>query len=83
MTDGLPKVMQVEPATRPFAIAIAYSRLPLPMIRADQMTVAHLISFFAASMRSITAKKSAHRTVNGWKMSAAACRFLITVLSAD
>lgn len=48
MTDGLPKVMQVEPAPRPFAIAIAYSRLPLPMTRADQMTVAHLISFLAA-----------------------------------
>lgn len=48
MTDGLPKAMQVEPAPRPFAIAIAYSRLPLPMTRADQMTVAHLISFLAA-----------------------------------
>jgi len=48
MADGLPKVMQVEPAPRPFSIAIAYSRLPLPMTRADQMTVAHLISFFAA-----------------------------------
>lgn len=48
MTAGLPKVMRVEPAPRMFAIAIAYSRLPLPMTRADQMTVAHLISFLAA-----------------------------------
>lgn len=48
MTAGLPKVMRVEPAPRTFAIAIAYSRLPLPMTRADQMTVAHLISFLAA-----------------------------------
>lgn len=48
MTAGLPKVMRVEPAPSTFAIAIAYSRLPLPMTRADQMTVAHLISFLAA-----------------------------------
>lgn len=48
MTSGLPKVMRVGPAPRTFAIAIAYSRLPLPMTRADQMTVAHLISFLAA-----------------------------------
>lgn len=48
MTAGLPKVMRVGPAPHPFSIAIAYSRLPLPMTRADQMTVAHLISFLAA-----------------------------------
>lgn len=48
MTVGLPKKMRVEPAPRPFAIAIAYSRLPLPMTRADQMTVAHLLAFLAA-----------------------------------
>ena len=53
MTAGLPKVMRVEPAPRPFAIAIAYSRLPLPMTRADQMTVAHLISFLAARGHAI------------------------------
>lgn len=53
MTAGLPKVMRVEPAPRTFAIAIAYSRLPLPMTRADQMTVAHLISFLAARGHSI------------------------------
>jgi glycosyltransferase involved in cell wall biosynthesis len=40
--------MSVEPASRRLAIAIAYSRVPLPMIRADQMTVAHLIAFLSA-----------------------------------
>ena len=40
--------MDVVPAAEPFAIAIAYSRLPLPMTRADQMTVAHLIAFLSA-----------------------------------
>jgi polysaccharide biosynthesis protein PslH len=53
MSTGLPKVMRVEPAPRKFAIAIAYSRLPLPMTRADQMTVAHLISFLAARGHSV------------------------------
>lgn len=53
MSTGLPKVMRVEPAPHKFAIAIAYSRLPLPMTRADQMTVAHLISFLAARGHSV------------------------------
>jgi len=48
MAAGLPKRMQVEPAARKLAVAIAYSRLPLPMTRADQMTVAHLVAFLAA-----------------------------------
>ena len=47
-SGNLPGEMQVEPAPRKFAIAIAYSRTPLPMTRADQMTVAHLISFLSA-----------------------------------
>jgi polysaccharide biosynthesis protein PslH len=46
--DNLPGIMNVAPARAPFAIAIAYSRSPLPMTRADQMTVAHLIAFLAA-----------------------------------
>lgn len=53
MTAGLPKVMRVDPAPRKLAIAIAYSRLPLPMTRADQMTVAHLIAFLAARGHSV------------------------------
>ena len=45
---GLPSPMRVEAAPRPLSIAIVYSRLPVPMTRADQMTVAHLIEFLAA-----------------------------------
>jgi len=45
---GLPMTMQVEPAAETFRITIVYGRLPLPMKRADQMTVAHLIAFLKA-----------------------------------
>ncbi len=41
----MPMSMNVEPATRPLKICVVYSRTPLPMRRADQMTVAHLIEF--------------------------------------
>lgn len=34
--------------TQPLRIALVYSRYPFPMMRGDQMTVAHLISFLAA-----------------------------------
>jgi polysaccharide biosynthesis protein PslH len=44
----IPKMMDVPPAEQPLRIAIAYSRIPLPMRRADQMTVAHLLSFLKA-----------------------------------
>lgn len=44
----VPGEMQVSPAATQFSIAIAYSRAPLPMTRADQMTVAHLIAFLSA-----------------------------------
>ncbi len=47
-SGNMPGEMQVEPSPRKFSIAIAYSRTPLPMTRADQMTVAHLISFLSA-----------------------------------
>lgn len=43
-----PKTMDVEPTDRPLRIAVIYSRVPLPMRRADQMTVAHLLSFLKA-----------------------------------
>jgi glycosyltransferase involved in cell wall biosynthesis len=39
--------MKVLPAARRLAVAIAYSRSPFPMKRADQMTVAHLIAFLS------------------------------------
>ena len=44
---ALPGPMNVERSARPLKIAIVYSRLPLPMERADQMTIAHLIAFLA------------------------------------
>jgi len=47
-SGNMPGEMQVEPSPRKFSIAIAYSRTPVPMTRADQMTVAHLISFLSA-----------------------------------
>ena len=46
--NGLPNRMRVAPSERPLKIAFVYSRLPLPMHRADQMTVAHLLAFLAA-----------------------------------
>ncbi|MGF1477782.1 MAG: glycosyltransferase [Geminicoccaceae bacterium] len=46
--EAVPGVMEVEPAARPLKIAILYSRMPLPMDRADQMTVAHLVAFLSA-----------------------------------
>jgi glycosyltransferase involved in cell wall biosynthesis len=45
---NFPKTMDVEPTDRPLRIALVYSRVPLPMRRADQMTVAHLLSFLKA-----------------------------------
>jgi polysaccharide biosynthesis protein PslH len=44
----LPSKMDVRPAARQLRIAIAYSRLPFPMMRGDQLTVAHLIEYLAA-----------------------------------
>ncbi|MGK2908443.1 MAG: glycosyltransferase [Sphingobium sp.] len=44
----LPKRMDCAPAQRRLRIALIYSRLPFPMMRGDQLTVAHLLSFFAA-----------------------------------
>jgi glycosyltransferase involved in cell wall biosynthesis len=44
----LPKRMEVGPATHKLRIAFVYSRMPFPMMRGDQLTVAHLLSFFAA-----------------------------------
>ena len=40
--------MTVEAAPQPLRIAVVCSRFPLPMTRADQMTVAHLLAFLAA-----------------------------------
>lgn len=44
----LPKTMACAPAERRLRIAFVYGRLPFPMMRGDQLTVAHLLSFLAA-----------------------------------
>jgi glycosyltransferase involved in cell wall biosynthesis len=40
--------MQCEPAERKLRIGFVFSRLPFPMMRGDQLTVAHLLGFLAA-----------------------------------
>lgn len=44
----LPKVMDCTVTTRPLRILVLYSRVPFPMMRGDQLTVAHLLSFLKA-----------------------------------
>lgn len=48
VAHDLPKQMDCPRAEQPLRIALVYSRLPFPMMRGDQLTVAHLLSFFAA-----------------------------------
>ncbi len=43
-----PRRQDVERAERPLRICVVYGRTPLPMRRADQMTVAHLLAFLHA-----------------------------------
>lgn len=43
-----PPPMKVDQSPRPLRIAVVYGRCPLPMRRADQMTVAHLLAFLKA-----------------------------------
>ncbi len=45
--------MDCSPSGRPLRIAFVYSRLPFPMMRGDQLTVAHLMAFLAARGHSI------------------------------
>lgn len=45
MLTALPKDMKVDKANKPLRIAVVYSRFPFPMMRGDQLTVAHLLSF--------------------------------------
>ncbi len=44
----LPPPMRVSPAPRKLRLAVVTSRVPLPMTRADQMTVAHWIAYLSA-----------------------------------
>lgn len=46
-SEQLPRVMECAVAPRSLRIALVYSRIPFPMMRGDQMTVAHLMSFLA------------------------------------
>jgi sugar transferase (PEP-CTERM/EpsH1 system associated) len=43
-----PPVLRVEACDRRLRILFVYSRLPLPMMRGDQLTVAHLLAFLKA-----------------------------------
>lgn len=45
--EELPKEMNCAKAERPLRIALAYSRVPFPMMRGDQLTVAHFLSYLA------------------------------------
>ena len=47
-TGEYPRRMNVGKAERPMNVAVVCPRFPLPMTRADQMTVAHLLNFLFA-----------------------------------
>ena len=47
-TGEYPRRMNAEKAERPMNVAVVCPRFPLPMTRADQMTVAHLLNFLYA-----------------------------------
>ena len=61
-----PRRMAVPRAPRPLRIAIVCSRLPLPMTRADQMTVAHLLAFLAARGHRIDLFSLVDRAPDAW-----------------
>jgi glycosyltransferase involved in cell wall biosynthesis len=44
----VPRAMSLPPASRRLRILFVYSRLPLPMTRGDELTVAHLLEFLQA-----------------------------------
>lgn len=46
--SALPKQMDRDAAERPLRILVHYSRVPFPMMRGDQLTVAHLLSYLKA-----------------------------------
>lgn len=48
-----PAPMAVGPAPRRLRIAVVYGRLPFPMMRGDQMTIAHLLAWLAARGHSV------------------------------
>ncbi|MEJ0041063.1 MAG: hypothetical protein WDM81_02005 [Rhizomicrobium sp.] len=46
--SDLPKAMHVDKASKKLSICVVYGRLPFPMMRGDQLTVAHILAFLAA-----------------------------------
>ena len=48
MVDQLPRTMRSVASQRPLRVCVAYSRLPFPMMRGDQLTIAHLLSYLNA-----------------------------------
>lgn len=67
MSDArYPRRMAVSPAPNPLRIAIVCSRFPLPMTRADQMTVAHLLAFLAARGHRVDLFSLADRAPGAW-----------------
>lgn len=50
---ALPKIMDSARAERPLRILVIYSRVPFPMMRGDQLTVSHLLSYFKARGHSV------------------------------
>lgn len=50
---SLPKTMNRERADEPLRILFLYSRVPFPMMRGDQLTVAHLLSYLSARGHSV------------------------------
>ena len=52
-TCGIPRPMNVGRAQRSMSIAVVCPRFPLPMTRADQMSVAHLLEFLSARGHSV------------------------------
>jgi glycosyltransferase involved in cell wall biosynthesis len=48
MADALPRRMDVKKAEKPLNILFVYGRIPFPMLRGDQLTVSHLLSFLSA-----------------------------------
>ena len=61
-----PRRMAVSRAPQPLRIAIVCSRFPLPMTRADQMTVAHLLAFLAARGHRVDLFSLVDRAPGDW-----------------
>ena len=52
-SDEFPPTMAVGPSLQKLRVAVVYGRMPLPMTRADQKTVAHLLAYLSARGHAI------------------------------